>query len=307
MLIHGDCLEEMDRLIKDGVKVDAVITDPPYGNVKGLEIDGWGKEKTYWDDEIDFTKLLEKFNNLLEVSAPCILFGQEPMTSKMITAGHCNICFSYRMIWNKTHFANPFMAKKAPLNCFEDIVVFRKKYDLSGDKKLRNYAKNLLKFTGKTYKQIERILGHRKAEHFFQRTGTLQFSLPTEKTYNEMIKVFGIDKWSGFKDYEEIINMKKTPVFNLEGKKHKSNILKYSKENTNFHPTQKPVALMQDLIKTYTNKGDVVLDFTMGSGTTGVACIKEKREFIGIEKDTKYFKIAQQRIDEERKKIHLPI
>ena len=49
MLIHGDCLEEMDKLIKDGVKVDAVITDPPYGNVKGLEIDGWGKEKTYWE------------------------------------------------------------------------------------------------------------------------------------------------------------------------------------------------------------------------------------------------------------------
>ena len=64
---------------------------------------------------------------------------------------------------------------------------------------------------------------------------------------------------------------------------------------------------MQYLIKTYTNKGDVVLDFTMGSGTTGVACIKEKREFIGIEKDTKYFKIAQQRIENEKNNLSLPL
>jgi site-specific DNA-methyltransferase (adenine-specific) len=63
-----------------------------------------------------------------------------------------------------------------------------------------------------------------------------------------------------------------------------------------LHPTQKPVALMEYLIKTYTNEGETVLDFTMGSGTTGVACKKTNRNFIGIEKDDKYFKIAQDRI-----------
>lgn len=64
-----------------------------------------------------------------------------------------------------------------------------------------------------------------------------------------------------------------------------------------FHPTQKPVALMEYLIKTYTNEGDMVLDFTMGSGTTGVACKRLDRSFIGIEKDEKYFQIAKERID----------
>jgi site-specific DNA-methyltransferase (adenine-specific) len=64
------------------------------------------------------------------------------------------------------------------------------------------------------------------------------------------------------------------------------------------HPTQKPVALMEYLIKTYTNKGETVLDFTMGSGTTGVACINLERGFIGIEKDDKYFEIAKNRIQE---------
>ena len=63
-----------------------------------------------------------------------------------------------------------------------------------------------------------------------------------------------------------------------------------------FHPTQKPVALMEYLIKTYTNEGETVLDFTMGSGTTGVACVKNSRNFIGIELDENYFKVASARI-----------
>ncbi len=74
------------------------------------------------------------------------------------------------------------------------------------------------------------------------------------------------------------------------------NMLKYSKPNKPIHPTQKPVALMEYLIKTYTNDGDTVLDFTMGSGTTGVACKNLNRRFIGIELDEQYFKIAQDRI-----------
>ena len=64
------------------------------------------------------------------------------------------------------------------------------------------------------------------------------------------------------------------------------------------HPTQKPVALMEYLIKTYTNENELVLDFTMGSGSTGVACLNTKRNFIGIEKDDKYFEIAKKRIEE---------
>ena len=64
-----------------------------------------------------------------------------------------------------------------------------------------------------------------------------------------------------------------------------------------FHPTQKPVALLMYLIKTYTNEKETVLDFTMGSGSTGVACKNTNRNFIGIEKDDKYFEIAKQRIE----------
>ena len=63
-----------------------------------------------------------------------------------------------------------------------------------------------------------------------------------------------------------------------------------------YHPTQKPVALIEYLIKTYTNEGDVILDFAMGSGTTGVACVNLNRNFIGIEIDKKYYEIAKERI-----------
>ena len=74
------------------------------------------------------------------------------------------------------------------------------------------------------------------------------------------------------------------------------NILEF-KRDKGYHPTQKPVALLEYLIKTYTNENDTVLDFTMGSGSTGVACKNLNRNFIGIEKDEKYFDIAKQRIE----------
>jgi site-specific DNA-methyltransferase (adenine-specific) len=76
--------------------------------------------------------------------------------------------------------------------------------------------------------------------------------------------------------------------------------IQYFKQQRGFHPTQKPVALMEYLIKTYTNEGETVLDFTMGSGTTGVACKNLNRDFIGIEQDDKYFEIAKKRIEDAK-------
>lgn len=75
------------------------------------------------------------------------------------------------------------------------------------------------------------------------------------------------------------------------------------KQKANYHPTQKPIAWMEFLIKTYTNEGDAVLDNTMGSGTTGVACINTGRKFIGIEMDNKYFQVAKARIEATTLKV----
>lgn len=81
------------------------------------------------------------------------------------------------------------------------------------------------------------------------------------------------------------------------------NILEFKSDNTPKHPTQKPVALLEYLIKTYTLEGETVLDFTMGSGSTGVACVNTGRKFIGIEQDAKYFAIAQERIGKATEKL----
>ena len=90
--------------------------------------------------------------------------------------------------------------------------------------------------------------------------------------------------------------------FNEGGKwvdsKYPTNVLKFAKVSKPMHPTQKPIDLLEYLIKTYTNEGETVLDFTMGSGSTGVACVNTNRNFIGIELDKGYFDIAEKRINE---------
>lgn len=94
------------------------------------------------------------------------------------------------------------------------------------------------------------------------------------------------------KHYEEFPS-----VFNLwQGGKYKSNILRYKKDYNGYHPTQKPVLLFEDLIKTFSNAGDTVVDLTIGSGTTAVAAINTGRQFIGIEREPEYVAIANKRI-----------
>ena len=87
----------------------------------------------------------------------------------------------------------------------------------------------------------------------------------------------------------------------IEHTSYPRQVLDFSNSNSKvLHPTQKPVALMEYLIKTYTNETELVLDFTMGSGTTGVACVNTNRNFTGIEQDEGYFKIAQDRINKAK-------
>ena len=87
-----------------------------------------------------------------------------------------------------------------------------------------------------------------------------------------------------------------------DGKRYPRSIQRFNTEkHKSTHPTQKPIALLEYLINTYTNEGETVLDFTMGSGSTGVACVNTNRNFIGIELDENYFNIAKERIYEQRK------
>jgi site-specific DNA-methyltransferase (adenine-specific) len=280
--------------------VDLIACDPPYGTVKGIgNVDHGMSGKTGWDTTIEHERMLAECNRVLRTNGALILFSQDPYTAKLMTETHGNLPFSYRKTWLKDHFANALIAKTAPVNYTEDICVFFKKYDTLGEHALRNYADAIFEYIGKPRKEVFKEMGHQGAFHWFLGRGSVQFGLCTEKTYNELIALYGIDKIDGFMSYSELyeIDRRFARRFNLPpGAKYKSNVLQYKKDYTGHHPTQKPVALMEDLISTYSNPGDRVLDFTMGSGTTGVAAMNLDRRFIGIERDDKYFQIAAARV-----------
>lgn len=229
-----------------------------------------------------------------------VLFAQDPFTTELKNKALSNLPFNYSLIWEKDHFANALGAKKAPVNYFEDILVFSKNEEFEGLHPLRPYFEKIFKSLNCYKKDLLKVLGQR-ADHVF-RFNSSQFSLCTEETYNDLILFYGIDSNDNFKDYKTLYDIdlrykqEFASTFNLwEGRKSKSNILKYKKDYDGFHPTQKPILLLEDLIKTYSNEGDLIVDFTMGSGSTGVACINTNRKFTGIEKEKEYFNIAENR------------
>jgi len=301
ILYNGDCLIESDK-IESGT-VDLILTDLPYGTVTNIAsseaVKHGMQNKTTWDNVIDTDKIMSIANRILRKNGKMVLFAQQPFTTELISKQITNVPFNYCMIWKKDHFANSLIAKKAPLNYYEDVLVFTKEYDIENLHPLRNYAKQVMAFIGLKLKQINNKLGHRKAEHFFYLNST-QFELCTKDVYLELIKVFSINNMDGFLNYAELerINLKYSNTFNLwEGGKFKSNVLEYKKDYEGLHPTQKPVLLLEDLIKTFSNEGNLVVDLTMGSGSTGVACKNTNRDFIGIEMSEQYFNIAQKRIN----------
>jgi DNA modification methylase len=288
-LYKGDCLIESDKI--ESGSVDLILTDLPYGNMKNAP-STWDKSKTYWDTTIDPKKVFEIANRILRKNGKMILFSQEPYTTKLITEAIPNVPFSYRGVWEKDNFANALGVNKSWVSFTEDVLIFSKnhpKHDFEGKHPLRDYAKRIAININKSRAERKRLLGHRGSDHFLEVIkNPLQFGLCTEKTYLELIEVFGIDKLNGFNLWE--------------GNKYKSNVLKYKKDYTGHHPTQKPILLLEDLIKTFSNENDLVVDLTMGSGSTGVACVNTNRNFIGIEKDDNYFEIAEQRIKDQQRK-----
>jgi site-specific DNA-methyltransferase (adenine-specific) len=313
-LFKGDCLIESDKI--ESGSVDLILTDLPYGNMntdggRKLGINGW-------DLAIEPKKVFEIANRILRKNGKMILFSQEPYTTKLITEAIPNIPFSYRATWEKDNFAVALGANVNMVSFTEDILVFSKpspKLDFNKNNPLRelmikyvdkyskDYLIELFKNEGR-YSSEQSARVH--ASYKFGFNGGFRIDLMTESLYNYLtdfiefeesyIKLKTVYDLHHEKVKEEL-NQKYPSTFNLwEGNKYKSNILKYKKDYNGYHPTQKPVLLLEDLIKTFSNENDLVVDLTMGSGSTGVACKNTNRNFIGIEQDDKYFEIAKQRI-----------
>ena len=303
-LIKGDCLIESDK-IQSG-SVDLILTDLPYGN---MNTDGGRKLGIKgWDLAIDPKKVYEIANRILRKNGKMILFSQEPYTNKLITEAIPNIPFNYRATWGKDNFAVALGAAVNMVSFTEDILIFSKGECYEAKHPLRNVMKkyeiiygrgkivNLFLNEGR-YKSANSAIVH--ASYKFGYGKGMRFDLMNEKMYNYLSDF--IDFKETYQELKQIDNeykIKYGSTFNLwEGKKYKSNILKYKKDYDGHHPTQKPVLLLEDLIKTFSNENDLVVDLTMGSGSTGVACVNTNRRFTGIEMDANYFRIAEERIN----------
>jgi len=298
-LYNDDCMKILKELPTThdnlgGGHISLILTDPPYGTITGLK-------NTYavWDETLPTQPLIRECERLLRMNGVMALFCQYPYSVELVQGQTTILPFLYWLYWIKDKAGNNLTSRSAPVNVVEQIAVYRKKYDSNFEHPLREYASRVYDYVGLSMKQIEERMGNRAAEHFFYRTDSSQFELCTADTYQRMIDLFGIDQMSGFKSYRECvdINAEFNAEFNIpKGQKQIKNILPYKKDKTNYHPTQKPIKLLETIIKTYTKPGDIVLDFTMGSGSTGVACMNTHRKFIGIEKNKQYYKIAESRI-----------
>ncbi|MGK0447023.1 MAG: site-specific DNA-methyltransferase (adenine-specific) [Polaribacter sp.] len=305
-LFKGDCLIESDKI--ESGSVDLILTDLPYGTMTKLnykeQIQCRGKNSFKWDEVIDTKKVYEIANRILRKNGKMVLFCQQPFTNELITKAIPNIPFSYSMIWEKDNYGHALLAKKAPLNYYEDILVFSKKDDPNDGHKTREYFEEQRKIIKHiSYKEInEKCFGTASngggmASNILTPTKK-NWTFPTREKYEELQKLgICLEPYEKLKEIDIKHKSKFASTFNLwEGKKYKSNILKYKKDYTGYHPTQKPVLLLEDLIKTFSNEGNNVVDLTMGSGSTGVACVNTKRNFIGIEQDNSYFITAEERI-----------
>ena len=127
-LWHGDCLELMKN-IPDG-SVDLVLTDPPYGTIKGIEKSRASKDCGYracdWDDVIPTDKMFAELSRVLRPNGKAILFAQEPYTSTLVKSAIPSLPFLYRAVWYKNTAGNILGAKSAMVNRFEDICIFSK-------------------------------------------------------------------------------------------------------------------------------------------------------------------------------------
>jgi site-specific DNA-methyltransferase (adenine-specific) len=304
-LLFGDCLIESDEI--ESGSVDLILSDLPYGTMKGAEKSNiYGskdKPKHEWDSVIDTDKIMQLANRILRKNGKMVLFAQDPFSTELKTKAMPNLPYNYSLIWEKDTFAFALIAKKAPVNYYEDVLVFSKSDDPNDGHETRVYfeeQRKLIKHI--SYKEInEKCFGTASngggmASNILTPTKK-NWTFPTKEKY-EALQTLGIclEPYERLKEIDNKHKTKFASTFNLwEGKKYKSNILKYKKDYNGFHPTQKPVLLLEDLIKTFSNENDLVVDLTMGSGSTGVACKNTNRNFIGIEKDENYYNVAVRR------------
>lgn len=317
------------RLMKEipAGSVDLILCDPPYGTTD-----------CSWDSVLPFGELWAEYKRVLKVNGVAALFGAQPFTTQLIGSNRRD--FRYCWYWLKNQATGFTYARYQPMRKIEDIAIFicntPTRNNQGKHQALREYMFEELKHSGKTRTDINKILGNQMSSHYF--TQGQQFSIPSAENWTKLQAAtgrFNRDYKDLRKEYESelggttgetftynpqglqvVRNPKRKRlrptqgecVYNMDTLLHEYtprfkgwpvNVLQFNTER-GLHPTQKPVPLLEYLVRTYTNEGDTVLDNCMGSGSTGVAVKRVGgRHFIGIEKNKVYFDIAQERIEKE--------
>ena len=243
IIIHGDCLIEMQRI--PDKSVDLVLCDLPYGVLNK------GNIHAKWDSVIPFEPLWEQYRRIIKDNGAIVLFAQGMFTANLMVSNQD--VWKYNLIYKKGNSVTGFLnARRMPLRNHEDICVFYKK--------LPTYNPQMCESDERHYRNN-----------------------PSKK-----ISCYG--------HIGERIRTSSNEYF-------PKSIIDIPKEPQLYHPTQKPVLLLEYLIKTYTDEGDTVLDNTCGSGSTLVACVNANRHYIGIEKEKEYYDISVKRVSEAKSKL----
>jgi len=230
----------------------------PDGSVDFILTDPpYGTTACKWDTVIPFEPMWTELKRIIKPNGAIALFGSEPFSSALRMSNIKQ--FKYDWVWRKNYASGAMGAKYMPMKNHELISDFCKTKSKYYPQKTKRTEKELSKLSKKSFSKNNPDSAHHRNEGNFQERDKMLYKNPFSVL-----------------DFKAVFSRSKEKV---------------------KHPTQKPVALLEYLIKTYTLENETVLDFTMGSGSTGVAAKNLNRNFIGIELDENYFKIASERIE----------
>lgn len=219
----------------------------------------YGTTKNKWDSALDLELLWEQYHRIIKEHGAILLFAQTPFDKVLGVSNLKDL--RYELIWQKTAPTGFLNAKKMPMKAHENILVFYKKLPTYNPQMTQGHVRKVSSKSSRK-KSVERHQSKAEVSATnYNSYGESQVGYDSTERYPLSVQIFAKDQ-----------------------------------QKENYHPTQKPVALLEWLIKTYTNEGDLVLDNCMGSGSTGVACVNTDRDFIGYELTEQYFEIAKERI-----------
>ena len=332
-LLQGDCMELLQEI--PDKSVDLVLCDLPYGTTD-----------CKWDKVLPMDRLWKEYRRVLRTNGVAALFAAQPFTTELINSNRPAFRYCWYWLKNQaTGFAFARYQPMRKIEDVAIFVCNVPGKDNTGHHlALRAYMLEELKASVHTRPSINKILGNTMSSHYF--THGAQFSIPPREQWEKLQAETGrfARSWDDVRaEYQAELGQHgggHAQTYNPQGLQAISNpkairrkaikedaiysMITHSKEYTpkytgwpvnvlqfnterGLHPTQKPVPLLEYLIKTYTHEGDTVLDNCMGSGSTGVACLRTGRHFIGVEKDPHYFAIAQERLAKEQTQAAEPV